>query len=170
MTIYPCRDCRLSAGCEIKDEKVKAIRGLKLTSIKFRCQKRTDYLKPGMRVKAHLPYVCVGMRGGYDEAEHPIMEPRTLDAVVMAWVHGKVRIYVPQDQEPGTLVSKSDNETQLDVVRVNAIYLEPTGETETVCIYCGLPKEHSAKKWICRTEFDESGPNELDCVYPRLGL
>lgn len=174
MTMYPCRDCRLSESCDIREEKRRQIRGIGLTSIKFKCQKRTDSLAPGMKVKAHLPYVVTRWSQGSSEEESlPIREERTLDAFVMKWVKGKVRIYVPPEQDAGTLLALNDPQTELDVIAVNARFLEVTGERVGACIHCGLPENVSALRWTCRME--PSSPNDyltgyspqpLECEFP----
>lgn len=167
MTMYPCRDCRLSEGCEIREEKKRQIRGLGLTSIKFICKKRTESLQPGMKLKAHLPYVTVGYHQGSEGGE-PITKPGIMDAVVMKWSRGKVRIYVKPGQEAGELVKGDDT---LDVICVRAGLLEATPERVTVCIHCGLPEDAEALRWVCRTAGDNSywgtGVEALPCEFPK---
>lgn len=170
MTMYPCRDCRLSDGCQIRAEKKRQVRGIGLTSIKFICKKRTDSLQPGMKVRAHLPYVTVGFTQGYREPSEPITEARILNAVVMGWSRGKVRIYVKPGQPEGELVKGDDT---LDVICVRAGFLEATAERVRVCIHCGLPKDAKAIRWVCRMEPSQYNDyatgysaQPLDCEFP----
>ena len=91
MTLTPCRTCHLADGCVDRVLKIRAVRGLKLTAIKFKCALLTESFLPGMRVQADLHYVATG-RNSYGEI---ITRKQTVDAVVMGWSRDKVRIYVP---------------------------------------------------------------------------
>lgn len=175
MTIYPCRDCRFKNNCDIKDAKLKSVKGLGLTSIKFTCSKRKEDLKPGMVVKAALPAVCVGHSFSSEEGETPIIEPSVLTAVFMGWAGTKkARIgFIDTDQPVsenegghctgGFLLTRN----HVDVVRyvkVNPRYLTPTGEAVVVCRGCGKPKDAKWDGWSC-SGYDEDSA----CIYPMEG-
>jgi len=153
----------MAENCDIREAKRRAVRGLGLTSIKFVCRKRIDDIQPGMRVEATLPYVCVGIHEPRDPEDWggPITEKRTLQGVAMEWMHGKVRVYIPE-QPNGYLVSQ-DGKDRLDVIKIRAGLLRPTGEHTSICIHCGLPREANAIRWVCRADSYSGDP--LDCEY-----
>ena len=160
MTITPCNKCRFSGDCDIRREKLAGIKGLKLTAIKFICQKQRDDLPVGMRVKAALKYVAVG-RGAYPDGDPWKTEARVVDAVVMAWVGTKVRVFVFYDESipPGAMhpswwLQKISNGQEdmafIHVLRVYPDQLEPTGEIVKVCHKCGLPNTlEDFPDWEC---------------------
>jgi len=172
MTITPCNKCRFSGDCDIRREKLAGIKGLKLTAIKFICQKQRDDLPVGMKVKAALKYVAVGHCVYPDrypwglDMSHPDCEPwktedRVVDAVVMRWSGKKVRVFVPYDESiplgawhPPWWLQKVANGQRdmafIHVLRVHPDQLEPTGEIVKVCHKCGLPDSvEDFPDWSC---------------------
>ncbi len=149
MTITPCRTCHLKADCQIKAGKLKAIRGLKLTSIKFRCDVKKESITPGMKGTAKLLYVAVG-RG----IEGDIWtEKRQVDCVVMGWSGPKVKLYIPYDDDgPWWLhpfKSGMDSEERVHVVKVDADQLKLSDEVVSTCVTCGLPEGVEMPRWTC---------------------
>lgn len=144
MTLKPCHTCHLADGCGIRLEKIRGVRGLKLTAIKFRCEVLKESLQPGMKVRADLKYVCTGL--GPDS-----IGPRTVEAVVMAWSREKVRIYVPYDPDGEWWLEslKTDGHDYVHVLRVFPNQLHPTPERVPVCPRCGLPAEADLEGWSC---------------------
>jgi len=72
----PCRNCPHKDGCEIKAEKQRALRGLGLTLVNFKCDKRLSLLQPGQRIKLTLATEWQGEHGyGTTEFEAVVMRP-----------------------------------------------------------------------------------------------
>lgn len=163
MLITPCRTCHIANGCGIRLSKIKAVRGLKLTSIKFKCDLLKESFQPGMKVQADLKYVAVG----YTHEEHELRTvERTVEAVVMGWSREKVRIYIPYDDGGEWWLQSLKNEAaKIHVLRVLPNQLHPYGDFErvTVCTHCGLPKDSDLQNWGCSNVFD--GETAL-CEYP----
>lgn len=149
MTIQPCRTCYMAEGCPIRAEKRRAVRGLGLTAIKFKCDLLTDSLSPGQRVKADLQYVAY--RISRDDGSL-VTRRQTVDAIVMGWSREKVRIYVPYetDSEWWLLrISSGDPESRVHVVRVAPKQLRPQPGRVPVCRHCGLPGDAELEDWDC---------------------
>lgn len=177
MILRPCLHCRLRDGCEIRAAKLKAVRGLGLTLVNFRCQTKADSIQPGMVVDAKLKYVWNGQHtsgvstidGGFEDYPEAICEPGTLRGIVMRWASdGKVWVYFPT-QEAGALWSFTKN-CEVYMAALLPDCLTPTGITERVCIHCGLPETaKDAPGWTCRMSTDEY-PEPMDCEYPKESL
>jgi hypothetical protein len=178
MTITPCKDCRLSESCEIKKEKLKAVRGLKLTAIKFRCDEQKKDIRPGMVVMALLHHVELADDEGHADYLELDGRPKKLRAVVMGWAKtGKVRVFVPLQPE-GCIVNyklmSGGEADQCHTVCVAHKCIEPTGETVTVCKHCGMPEsatEDERGKWVCRQLYNDHGNwgkeyYDAGCEYP----
>lgn len=154
MTIEPCRTCFQAEGCGIRLEKIRAVRGLKLTKIQFRCSLLRDSLKPGMKAQADLQYVATG----YTHEEHELKtEKRTVECVVMGWSNKKVRIFVPYEEDGDWwLQSLKDESVRIHVLRVTPDQLHPYGDhpyqSVSVCRDCGLPEGVELPDWNCKSE------------------
>lgn len=155
MILTPCKDCHLTDGCALKAEKIKGVRGLKLTSIKFRCPILKAAFVPGMRVRADLKYVACGFERNYMEPETIKTREQTVDAVVMGWALDRVRIFIPYDDEdPEWWLQRSSGEGHIHILRVHPSQLHPTGERIPVCRHCGLPPDAEIENWSCRMSLD----------------
>ena len=155
MTVTPCNHCPLTIDCGIKRSKLEGVYGLKLTKISFRCDVRKQLFKPGMKVKAHLKYVAVGMKESFDPEEPPrwpILEEREVVAIVMGWSKiGKVRVFVPYDGDSSDwwLASRRDPDKQIHVLLLWPEQLKPSPEFVSICTDCGLPKDVAFPEWNC---------------------
>jgi hypothetical protein len=136
VTIVPCNHCRLSADCDIKRAKVKAVRGAGLTKIQFPCKKRREDLPPGMKVVAKLRYVWTRE---FDEGGSPEQVEGELHGVVIRWNHGAQRplVYFPM-QDGGALWSFKQNQ-EIRKANIWPEMLTPTGEVIPVCEECRFP-------------------------------
>lgn len=181
MQMNPCRTCPFKGDCEIRDKKREAVKGLGLTSIKFRCEKLRKAFVPGMKVKARLDYVATGMRVSCDSQEY-ITECLVVDAIVMKFTFGKVRIYVPYDE---TEVPKNDGFPAwwlqklngggpgdcIHILRVQPDRLTATDEYVSTCRHCGMPEYiEKPNEWHCRWVNEDRGMGyyeqvELDCDF-----
>lgn len=158
MTITPCRNCFQADGCLVRHEKIRAVRGLKLTAIKFKCSLLTEMFPPGQRVQADLKYVCTGW-SGYGCEREPIVEPRTVNAVVMGWSGDKVRVYIPYPDSEGwwlqshkaTIYTGITN-GHVHALRVFPKQLRPCPDRMTACKHCGLPEGADVPGWSCTSE------------------
>lgn len=149
MIIEPCRTCHFSPACSIRLDKLRAVRGLKLTKIQFRCDLLRDSLKPGVRVQADLAFVATG----YSYFEHELKtEKKTVDAVFMGWSGKKARIYVPyRDADGWWLQSLRDPDKKIHVLRVEPRQLHSYGDLHmvSVCVKCGFPLDEDSADWGC---------------------
>ncbi len=153
MTIEPCRTCFMAGGCSIRLEKIRAVRGLKLIKIQFRCSILKDSLQPGMKCQADLQYVATGFEP-YGEVR---TEKRTVEAVVMGWSGKKVRIYVPYDENGDWWLQRlKDESAHLHVLKLPPDRLHPYGDHPyqrvSVCRDCGLPEGADLPNWNCKSE------------------
>lgn len=181
MQMNPCRTCPFKGDCEIRDKKREAVKGLGLTSIKFRCEKLRKAFVPGMKVKARLDYVTTGLRVSCDDQEYKT-ESRVVDAYVMKFTFGKVRIYVPYDDTP----APENDEFPLwwlqklkgggpgdciHVLRVQPDRLTATESFVRACRHCGMPENFDKpKEWNCRWVVENHGMGysedvEMDCDF-----
>lgn len=160
MIISPCNHCHLTASCEIKTAKLKAVYGLRLTKMGFRCDVRKKAFSSGMKVAANLKYVAVGMTdGGYDNPSEPITEERTVDAVVMGWsTTGKVRIFVPYEPDGAWwLASYKTPDLKIHVLLIHPEQLVPSADFVSVCTDCGLPEDADLAEWNCGLSPEDGG-------------
>lgn len=163
MTIHPCAQCAHSRTCDLRKEKLAALRGLKLTSVRFRCPILESELQPGMVCRGTFPAVWgIGLEGP---------EQATLTVIFMGWSKDrkKARIFVPESEDPDGYLAKHEDEP-LSVVRVWPKYLKPTGERVPACRRCGLPKSIdrntfrvNKQEWMC-DECNDKRP-DYDSVY-----
>ena len=57
MFYHPCKGCAVDVKtCKRRDEIHSAIKGLSVTSVKFKCTERSPYFKTGERVWVTLPF------------------------------------------------------------------------------------------------------------------
>lgn len=156
MFIDPCRTCHQADGCGIRLEKIRGVRGLKLTKIQFRCSLLRDSLRPGMKAQVDLAYVATGFTGYGHELK---TEKRTVECVIMGWSNRKVRIYVPYEENGDWwLQSLKDESAHIHVLRVTPNQLHPYGDhphqSVSVCKRCGLPAGAELPDWNCKSEDD----------------
>lgn len=150
MFLAPCNRCpKRHHNCERNLEIRAGVRGLKLGSIKFRCDEHLAQFQPGMRVQVKL-----GSR--HDEF--------AATATVMAWKGRKVQICVDaefvSDQKWNGIDSPYQPENTIchSVVKVWPDRLLHTGETALICRSCRKPMGREIDGWEC----DKNDPKE--CV------
>lgn len=161
MNITPCNHCRFAGDCDIRRDKLAGVRGLKLTSIKFTCQKRRDDLKPGAVVLANLKWVATGPAIEHypDSPPEPPMDARQMRGYFMAWSQQKARVYVPPDGE--FYLWSIRNLTPVTVVRLWPEQLVPTGEIVRHCRRCGMPDladDATMAMWNCGYDRETGEP------------
>jgi hypothetical protein len=146
VTINPCNHCQRAGDCQIKRDKLAAIRGLGFTTVTFSCATRREDFRPGMRVLAKLDYVRSGNvipetceePGGFEEV------PGEVTAVVMRWRNSKVYICV---EEQG--------KTKARIFSVYPTRLTPLGgDLLPVCQHCSRPMDIDVPEWKCRWSYD----------------
>lgn len=164
MTMHPCAQCAHSRTCDLRKEKLAAVRGLKLVSVRFRCPVLEAEFQPGAVCVGTFPAVWgIGLEGP---------EAATLSVVFMGWSKDrkKAKIYIPvSDNEGYGYLAKHEDEP-LSVAKVWPKYLKPTGEAVKVCRECGLPSSIDRKtfkvgsqEWMC-DECNDQRP-EYDFAY-----
>ncbi len=55
--LYPCHGCPLRNGCEKRDEFRQRANGVGAVTIKFRCNKLLDEMRPGRRISIETPRI-----------------------------------------------------------------------------------------------------------------
>lgn len=162
MTLQPCHRCPIREGCDIHKEKLRHLRGAKLSSARFNCEKLRAHIAPGMEVRANLQYVWTGKyhpvyRDERDDAMsgEMMMEPATLVGTVMRWATGteKILVFFP-DQEAGKLFalnSRQDNgkPRQINILKIWPKSCELTGRSEPVCPHCHVPNSQEGCEFSC---------------------
>ncbi len=153
MHINPCWMCPIRKTCDIRKAKVEGVRGLKLTSIKFKCDILPAMFTPGMRVTATL-------LTGRDQFE--------ATATVMAWKGDKVIVCVDEeftmDPEPGRYgdemiqpretISKAVVKLRPDrITPISGVY-EPI---VPICRQCRRPMHRKIPGWSCMRYGDQNG-------------
>jgi hypothetical protein len=181
MQMNPCRTCPFKANCDLRDRKRAAVKGLGLTSIKFRCERLRKAFVPGMKVLARLDYVATGLRVSCESQEYETVS-RVVEAYVMKFTFGKVRIFVPYDE---TAIPENDDLPRwwlqkmkdgepgdcIHVLRVQPDRLTATGPFVRSCRHCGLPEGFDKpKEWSCKMYTEDHGRGyledvEMDCEY-----
>lgn len=144
MTMHPCAQCAHSRTCELRKEKAEALRGMKLTSVRFRCPILEGQFKPGMVCNGTFPAVWgIGFEGP---------ERGNLNVIFMGWSkdHKKAKIYIPDSDDTDAYLAKREDEP-LKICKVWPKYLKPTEEVVPACQACGLPNS------INRAEFKMPG-------------
>lgn len=132
MTIYPCHWCHRKASCEIRREKIKSVRGLKLTVIRFTCKIPERDFPPGTRVVANV----------VDRGTHQLCP---LHGTVMKHLKRGVLVAVDAEWKEAFLGDRDEPDNpdpeMGDVIRVHAERLEKLPETGVrVCARCGCPE------------------------------
>jgi len=176
MQMTPCRTCPFKETCDIRVTLRAAVRGLGLTALRFRCDALLGAFRPGMKVKARLDYVAVGSHVAPDDFQWKT-EKRIVDAYVMKFTGGKVRIFVPYDESPDYRDGLPEWWLQklkgtgygelfcIHVLRVNPDRLVATGEAVNACHHCGMPETHERPDgWSCRTVDEERGGGYTETV------
>ncbi len=145
MTISPCVRCPLKADCSARVELRKKLKGLKLGSVKFRCEILKSHLAPGTWCNARFRYVYDDSTGRVDEAILPAVVARMRP-------DGKVVVYVPDDPVRW-LQSIKDPESGGKVnwvaVRPDALTVIAGRELEPHCKRCGSPDIAEGGSYSC---------------------
>ncbi len=149
MHINPCWMCPIRKTCEIRKTKVDGIHGLKLTSIKFKCDILPAMFTWGMRVSALL-------RSGRDEFSGT--------GTVMAWKGDKVLVCIDDEfvqdadvddygekiQFPGTICRA--------VVKLRPDRITALAESAVpICRQCRRPMHREIPGWKCMRYGDQNG-------------
>lgn len=174
MTYKPCYGCHLRDGCEQRAEKQKALRGLGLRMVDWKCDKKLSGVVMGSVVMFDWRY--------YDGCGNN--QIRNLIGIVMRWKdERRLWVYVDQAQ-----ISDVDDFglPMSQVIPLLPTRLTFTGERVKVCRYCGHPEGVERIKikskdttqggqpvmndWHCRDGYNDNGEwgkeyYELDCVY-----
>lgn len=142
MFLSPCKRCpKRHANCRRNQEIRSAVRGLKLGSIKFRCDEHTNQFRPGQRV-----FIFLG--GGLDEF--------TATGTVMAWSGGrKVQVCVdaPFVAEPRWNgiddIYQPEKTIKHAIVKIWPDRLKHIGESAPICRNCRKPIGREIPGWKC---------------------
>jgi hypothetical protein len=144
VTFKPCIYCPFSPDCDIRREKVSAVRGLGITTMTFKCQKLLDTFQPGDVITTSL-YFNVPSYMDYETVH------RDVTGTVMRW-KGTNNLLVAFSPQAGT--SKP-------LGNLRPKHCRKTGECRRVCIHCGKPEGIELKSpdpvdglipWVCRYE------------------
>lgn len=127
--------------CEILQSKLDAVRGVGLTSIKFKCEKRLALFAPGDVVAFDL------MEVERDEEFGDSSCWNACEGVIMRMEPTRALICVLQD--------RCEIETVRPIMRLKHGGLRKTGEKYSVCIHCGRPEGVEIKL----PDFGQSGPD-----------
>ena len=139
MFVKPCFNCPHRKGCERKAEKLAAVRGLGLTSIAFKCDKRLSELQPGQRIEFTM------MDGERGSALEP-WSTYTFQAIVMRPYKHRILVWLVgcdhEDEEPDPhpqqyeyLLASGKNPIAVSPDRVR-----PVNGRVPVCPDCGQPE------------------------------
>lgn len=156
MNIPTCHRCpernRDDVRCQILEGKLRSVRGLGLTSIKFLCPTRAALFSPGQVV---MFAIDVGDSWGNTKSV-------PVKGIVMRTKGRKVLVY-------------SDGETDRQIVWLYPDRLTKTGDSVTVCIHCGRPEGREIRittevseehEWECRRELVKRPPDPEDPYGP----
>jgi hypothetical protein len=139
MTIQPCQWCHRKADCDIRRSKLVAVRGLKLTLIRFICKLPESDFQPGARVIARV----------LDRSDYKTLIP--LPGTVMKHWRRGVLIAVDVDAKEKYVegyTQPDDPEREMgDVISVQTerLSLLP-GPGVRVCRQCGCPEDRGDLK------------------------
>lgn len=158
MTIKPCSRCPLKSGCVKRLGLLKSVKGLGLTSIKFRCDLLAAHLIPGTWCEAHFFYICNDATGQTEEG--------TMRAcVARIRPDGKVVVWVPPTETKWLESVKTQakvgrplhpDEWQGEKIEWVAVWPDklkpiPGAPNEPHCPKCGSPVDAIGKNSGCST-------------------
>jgi len=153
----PCRNCPHKDGCEIKAEKQRALRGLGLTLVNFKCDKRLSQLQPGQRIELVIMLSPdetaseAGMCDGPDGSRILPGETRAVKATVMRPKGARILVWL-------------DKETfrHRNPIAVHPDRVTPIEGMVTVCPVCQQPA--GTKPADSRFYCHECNPEELEAT------
>lgn len=161
-TCYRCPErTRNGSRCPILQQKLDAVRGVGLSSIRFYCQTRLNLFKPGDVVEFQI----YSHEHSEDWLSGELVQGSPLDCrgIVMRNKGRKVLVYVDDD----------DDSTERPIVNLYLDGLHKTGERHPVCIHCGKPEgkdieltsriSGEIELWQCRS--DDESFQVLFCEY-----
>ncbi len=157
MYVRPCRNCPHREGCDIKASKLESLRGLGLTSVNFKCDKRLSELQPGQRIEFVMGD---GAGHGEDWAEYTftgiVMRPR--GSKILVWLVSRDDdVYEdapgPHPQVCQNLLVSGKNPIKLSPNRVTPV----AGALVPLCPDCDQPEGTKADEarspgtqpWFC---------------------
>lgn len=155
MNFPTCYRCTYEHGCEIKEQKREAIKGLGFTTAKFRCTKKKFYFDPGVQVT----FEGWDGDGSQDEGRGLLS---TYIGYFWKW----------QDRK---IVVVSD-ETRSPIVKLWPNAATPTTEPpKRCCIHCGKPEgladiikprdEDKPRPYVCRSDYGEYSQADHPCEF-----
>lgn len=144
MTIKPCSRCPLKRDCGKRLGVLRQVKGLRLTSVKFRCEILAERLKAGMWVNATFTHVYDAGTGYEGHG--------TLRAVVVRIrPDGRVVVWVPDDPYRALKSIKTKGEN-VNWISAWPDTLKPIEgmDNEPHCHRCGSPDIADSKNASCR--------------------
>ena len=151
MLLRPCLKCRYRYSCEQRDALRAKLKGAKLTTASFKCEKRWHGLHPGVRVIVTTIDETGYDSGSYEEPPEPIYSEVEVEGTVMHRTGLKVRVWLDKP-----LVSSG-------TIRMRAwpCNVKPIGTTIRVCEMCGRPEDKTNRdEWHCDScESDKMPPH-----------
>lgn len=140
MILRPCLHCIYKKDCEKKREMLDGIRGLKLTTASFKCEKRDNAIPPGTRVSYIFKFVTAGWHEW--DGEPYENEERVEIAGTTMGIHRSGKLIVWLDEE--TAKNRWIVKLQPDLVK---LLDEPI---KKICECCGCPEgKENRKEWFC---------------------
>lgn len=167
MFLKPCYNCPHKPSvfpprrCEIKEQKLAAIRGHGFTSANFKCDKRLSTLQPGQRVK--LEIWSFEEEGGWDLDS----TEDTYLATVMRESKGRILVWLDKPTSKGR-----------NPIRVRPDGVTPIEGTVALCSECGQPDGTEGRKgdtangvgawdcWKCEGHEDPFHESRIACYGP----
>lgn len=106
--LRPCRHCHRRKTCPEKKAKQKAVRGVGLTMVDFRCPLPFADFRPGERVSATLDsyrFAETWSPHGCDPGMELVRDEVTVSGTVLRWKERERKVLVQFDREIGTVNS-----------------------------------------------------------------
>ncbi len=149
MTIKPCSHCLLKKTCSKRAELVKSVRGLGLTSIKFRCDILAGNYPAGMWCEATFDYVYDDSTGRTDQGiiRACVVRLRSTDGKIVVWVPGTETMWLESIKG----VRESGEHPKVEWVAVWPDRLRPIPDepNEPHCADCGSPAAAASPNAAC---------------------
>lgn len=153
MYVKPCRNCPHKDGCKTKVEKLAALRGLGITSVNFKCDKRLSELQPGQRIE-----FTMGDGKGCDWSEYTfhgvVMRPR--GSKLLVWLVSRDDDVYEDMPGPHPQVYEHLLESDKNPIKLSPDRVRPVGGRVSLCPDCDQPdgtkpaeERKETQPWFC---------------------
>lgn len=157
--LAPCRYCWHKEGCELRERWREKLRGLRLTYVRFRCEKRLSEHQPGRRV---LVRFFEGSALDYNRPEECEFPGTVMGAEVGKGAVARLRVHFDEPDDVGWFENDPHGGEWHEVIKnragvmlVRPSQCKPLDEIVPVCPECGWPTgcEHTPDRhpWSCNT-------------------